>query len=234
MAKFSSIKSFSFVGKQVRDEYGRQIGRITSLMVSPNGHVNGIFIKRGDGKFLRYSSNQFKIRGDDVVFFPLIKLRARALCNEIPLISLRDQALGKLLGKKKISQETFNNLHKKFENALNRLKADAQASLDEISKQITKCVQQIRKFRSAMVYLELEYAIGKIDEKLYQMAMEKMQESLKRADAEKSDLEATGKKLSNILHGEEATAEAQAGMRKEALSAPPVLPEPPVEVHIKS
>ena len=227
-----STNPFSFVGRPVRDEYGRQIGRIASFVVSPNGRVNGVFIEHENGKFYRYSSNRFKMRGDDIVIFSSVKLRAKALCNEMPLIWRKDQALSGLLEERKISQETFNKFHKDFENALNQLKADAQTSLDNISKQTTRCVRQIKELRSAITYLELEHAIGKIDEKLYQTAMEKMQETLKRANLEKGDLEATRNKLSNLL--EEATASVQAETKKKALPAPPALPEPPVEVRIKS
>jgi len=37
-----STNPFLFVGKPVRDEYGRQIGRIASFRVAPIGRVDGI------------------------------------------------------------------------------------------------------------------------------------------------------------------------------------------------
>ena len=227
-----SNNPFSFVGRPVRDEYGRQIGRIASFMVSPNGRVNGVFIKHENGKFHRYSSNQFKTKGDDVIFSSA-KAKAEALYKETPLIFRRDQALGRLLEKKKISQEAFNKFHKNFETALNQMKVDAQTTLENIDKQIVRRNQQIEELRLATVYLMLEHAIGKVYEKPFQTAMKKMKETLNKVNAEKGDLEATRNKLSNMLGGE-ATAGIQAETEKEAVPAPPALPEPPVEVRIKS
>ena len=223
---------FSFVGRPVTDEYGRQIGRIASFMVSPNGRVNGVFIKHENGKFHRYSSNQFKTKGDDVIFSS-VKAKAEALYKETPLILRKDQALSRLLEKKKISQEAFNKFHKNFDTALNQMKVDVHSTLENIDKQIVRCNQQIKELPLAMVYLMLEHAIGKIDEKRCQTAMKKMKETLEKVNAEKVDLEATRNKLSNML-GEEATAGLQAETKKEAVPAPPALPEPPVEVRIKS
>lgn len=224
---------FSFVSRPVTDEYGRQIGRIASFVVSPNGRVNGVFIKHENDKFHRYSTNQFKTKGDDVTVFSSVKAKAEALYKETPLILRRDQALSRLLEKEKISQETFNKLHKNFETALNRMKVDAQTTLENIDKRVARCNQQIKELRLAMVYLMLERAIGKIDEKPCQTAMKEMKETLNKVNAEKVDLEATRNKLSNML-GEEATAGVEAETEKETVPALPALPEPPIEVRIKS
>jgi len=238
MSKLSSTDPFLFIGKPVKDEYGRQIGRIASFMVSPNGRVDGVFVEHGDGEFFRYSSNQFKLDEDGVMLLSMIKLRVKTLCDDIPLIWRKDQALSELLEKKKIPSEMFGSLHKNFENMLNQLKAEAQATLETIDKQVVRCDQQVKELNSATVYLELEREIGKIDEKSYQMAVEMIQGNLKRTSAEKSDLEAIKSKLSNLLLGETPTTITPTETKKEVLPVPPTppaptLPEPPVVVHVK-
>ena len=42
---------FLFVGNQIKDEYGRQIGRVASFKVTPTGRIDGIFVEHGDGEF---------------------------------------------------------------------------------------------------------------------------------------------------------------------------------------
>lgn len=241
MAK-PSLNLSLFIGKPVRDEYGRQIGRIASFILSPSGRINGVFIQHANGDFLRYSGDQFRITGDNVIFLPLVKLRVRALCNKIPLIWRKNQALSELLEKEKVSPEMFDNLHSSFEGALNQLKADAESIMKNVEKQILKCSQQVKEFNSALVHLEIEREIGKINDESYRTAMEMINKGLKQANAEKSDLEAMRNKLSNILLGETTTAaQTEEGKEKapaEAASAstPPELtslPEPPVLVHVK-
>lgn len=209
--------------------------------MSPSGRVDGVFIEHGDGEFLSYPSDHFRIDNGEFVILPQVKLRAKALCQEIPLIWRKDQALNELLGKKKIPSEMFKDLHKNFEGALNQLKADAKSVLEDINKQIAKCTKQIQELHSALINLEIEREIGRIDDQSYQKALEMIQWGLKSVNAEKNDFEALRNKLSNMLIGEKKIEAPETPIQKEtqeaaapAAPASPALPEPPVVVHVKS
>jgi len=237
---------FLFVGKPVNDEYGRSIGQIVSFTVNPTGRVTSVFLKHEDGEFRKYSSEQFRVDGDNIVFLPSIKLRVKTLCDEIPLIWRKEQALNELLEKKKVPSELHNELQRTFEGALNQLKTDAQTTSDNIDKYITRCNAQIRQLNSALIHLEIEREIGRIDENSYQTAIEMIHDGLKWAHAEREDLEALKNQLSNMLLGETPiispqqeqestteTSEIPETPETQETDSPP-LPEPPVVVHVKS
>jgi len=221
---------FLYIGKPLKDEYGRQVGKIASFAVSPNGRVNGVFVEHGDGEFQRYSSEQFKIDGDEITLLPTIKLRVKALCDEIPLIWRKDQALSDLVEKKKIPSEMFTELHKNFEGALNQLKIDAQSNMKSIDEQITKCNSQIRDLNSALIHIEIEREIGRIDESAYETALQIVQDGLKRVNSEKTDLESLKSQLSNLLLGDSVAIDRESENKS---TIQPPLPEPPVVVHVK-
>ncbi len=242
----SSQKPFLFIGKSIRDEYGRQIGRIASFMVKPNGQIDAVFVEHGDGEFLRYPSDQFRINGESILITPSIKMKVKSLCNEIPLIWRKDQALSELAEKKKFPSDLFEILHENFEGALKQLKDDAQATLDSIDKRIATCDRQLKDLNSALINLEIEREIGRINDKAYQTAMGMIQQGLRQANAEKNDLEAMRKKLSNIILGEtpqeiseetleETSEETPETTAQEEEEAPPEsqLPEPPVVVEVE-
>ncbi len=222
---------FLYIGKPVKDEYGRQVGTVASFAVAPNGRVSSVFIEQGDGEFTRYPSEQFKIDGENIVLLPSIKLRVKTLCDEIPLIWRKDQALNELLDKKKIPSEMFNELHKNFEGALGQLRAEAQGNLENIDKQIGKCNQQTRELNAALVNLEIEKEIGRIDEGSYQTALNMILDGLRKTNSERSDLDSMRSQLSNLLLGDNP-ARGEGGTSSNASSS--TLPEPPVVVHVKS
>jgi glutamyl-tRNA reductase len=175
------------------------------------------------------------------VILPPLKLRANTLCQEIPLIWRKDQALNELVEKKKIPPEMFDDLHKSFEGALNQLKGDARTIMDDIDKQTTKCTRQIQELHSALINLEIEREIGRISDESYQKALGMIQWGLKGVNAEKNDLEALKSKLSNLLLGEKATKAPEAPLQTENQevttpdpSTSPTLPEPPVVVHVRN
>ncbi len=137
----------------------------------------------------------------------------------------------------------YDELQKTFEGALNQLKTDAQTTSDKIDKYIARCNAQIRQLNSALINLEIEREIGRIDENSYQTAIEMIQDGLKWAHAEREDLEALQNQLSNMLLGEtpmmspqqeeESTTETSETPEAQETDSPP-LPEPPVVVHVKS
>ena len=174
----------------------------------------------------------------EFVILPPLKLRAKTLCQQIPLIWRKDQALNELVEKKKIPPEMFDDLHKNFEGALNQLKADARTVMDDVDKQVAKCTKQIQELHSALINLEIEREIGRTNDESYQKALGIIQWGLKGVNAEKSDLEALKSKLSNLLLGEKAVKTPEKSTKKETqevtVPASPTLPEPPVVVHVRN
>jgi SMC interacting uncharacterized protein involved in chromosome segregation len=234
---------FLSIGKQVKDEYGRTVGRVTSLAVNPNGRVDSIYMEQGDGRFIKCPTKNLKIEDAEITLLSKLKMGITTLCDQIPLIWRKDQALKELVDKKKISPEVYEDLHNSFEGVLNQLKSEAQTLIDEIDEETARCFQEIKELNYALVNLEIEHEIGKIDEQPYQTAFTMIQECLKRVNMERSDLEATKNNLSNILLGEtppqieqetkeEPTEELKA---QEEVPTPPSqsLPEPPVVVYVK-
>ncbi|PVX26210.1 MAG: hypothetical protein CW716_06515 [Candidatus Bathyarchaeum sp.] len=231
---------FLFVGKQIKDEYGRQIGRVASFKVTPTGRIDGIFVEHGDGEFLSYSNEQIKIDNGNLIISPTLKLKARSLCNEIPLIWRKDRALNELVEKKKIPPEMYDDLHNTFEGALNELKENAKDLMDDIDSQIENCNNQIHELHSALINLEIEREIGRLDAESYEKALSIIQWGLKGVNAEKSDLDALKTKLSNLLLGDK-TPEAPKTEVPEQVEVPEVpasvssdLPEPPVIIHVRN
>ena len=232
---------FLFVGKQIKDEYGRQVGRIASFKVAPTGRIDGVFVEHGDGEFLSYPSDQIKIENGNLVISPTLKLKAKALCNEIPLIWRKDRALNELVEKKKIPPEMYDDLHRTFEGALNQLKDNAKELVKDIDCEIDRCNRQIHSLHSALINLEIEREIGRLNGDSYEKALMIIQSGLKGVNAEKSDLEILKSKLSNLLLGEKtiSTEVAQSkpletDIPKAPAPVAPNLPEPPVIIHVRN
>lgn len=222
---------FLSIGKPVKDEYGRVVGKVASFALTPSGKFDAVYIELGDGKFLKNSVEYLKFDGDNITLISKIKLRTNVLCDQIPLLWRKDQALKELAEKKKISEELYQELHNNFDGALNQLKSEAQALINEIDREIARCANMTRELNYALVNLEIEHEIGQIDDQSYSTAFALIQENLRRANAEKSDLEQMKSKLSNIVLGESPKIEDPA--RPSLTEASPELPEPPVVVYVK-
>jgi hypothetical protein len=239
---------FLSIGKPIKDEYGRIVGIVASFALTPSGKFDGVFIESNDGKFTKQPMEHLKFNGAEVTFTSTLKSQASVLCDQIPLIWRKNQALKDLAEKRRISPDLYQELRNNFEGVLNQLKKDAQALSDEVIKEVARCDQEIKTLGYAIVNLELEHEIGQVDEQAYNSAFAMLQENLKRVNMEKTDVELTKNKLSNMMLGDTTKPEHKTNIEmtkkiisnekaKEAILEAPEetseLPEPPVVVYVK-
>ena len=225
---------FLSVGKPVKDEYGRVIGKVASFAMTANGKYDAVFVEFSGGQFSKQPMEQLKFNGSEVTFISTTKSQSSVLCDQIPLIWRKDQALKDLSEKKKISTEMYLEIHSSFDSVLNQLKKDAQVLSDQISDQIATCDDEIRAMSYALLNLEIEHEIGKIEDEAYKTSFAMLQENLKRTSQEKSELELAKNKMANTLLGD-VIGPVQITKATIDMSVEPKheLPEPPVVVYVK-
>jgi hypothetical protein len=235
---------FLSIGKPVKDEYGRLVGRIISFATTPSGKFEAAFIEQSDGRFTKQPMEFLTFNGADVTLISRIKSKATVFCDQIPFIWRKDKALKDLVEKRKIPANLYQELHNNFNTVLSQLRKDAQILIDECAQGVTRCEEETTALSYGVLHLELEHEIGKIGDDAYRAAFAQLQETLRRTTSEKADLESLKTKLSNILLGEtppvteppkvpEQKTKVYAEKAPEPTAATSELPEPPVVVYVK-
>jgi hypothetical protein len=226
---------FLSIGKPIKNEYGRVIGKVASFALTPNGKFDAVYVEFGDGQFTKQPMESLRFNGAEVTFISKIKTQASVLCDHIPLIWRKDEALKDLVEKKKITNEVYQDLHTSFSSVLTQLKKDAQVIIDESAVEIDRCQDEITSLSYAIANLEIEHEIGKIDDENYRMAFALLQDTLRRATTEKTDFELTKSKLSGVLLGDQASNQQKTNKvyAEQVTNAATKLPEPPVVVYVK-
>lgn len=225
---------FLSIGKPIKDEYGRIVGKVASFSLKPSGKFDAVFVELPNGKLLKYPIELLKFDGADIKYISKVKSKSTMFCNQIPLIWRKDKALQELVAKKKISQELYQEIHSNFEGILTQLKKDAEALSEDVAQNVARCDEEIKMFNYALVDLEIEHEIGKIGGEYYNSAFSMLNENLRLTKIEKNDMETLQNKISNVLLGEnEKVAQSPAKKRSQPGKAAPELPEPPVVVYVK-
>lgn len=230
----SNSNLFLSIGKPIKNEYGRIIGKVASFALTPNGKFDAVYVEFGDGQFSKQPMESLRFNGAEITFISKIKNQAGVLCDHIPLIWRKDEALKDLLEKKKVTPEVCQDLHTSFTSVLTQLKRDAQIIIDESSIEIERCTEEISSLSYAIANLEIEHEIGKVDEENYRAAFALLQDTLRRATTEKTDFELTKSKLSGVLLGDQSQNSLKINkVYAEQVSNATKLPEPPVVVYVK-
>ena len=233
----SNSNLFLSIGKPIKNEYGRVIGKVASFALTPNGKFDAVYVEFGDGQFSKQPMESIKFNGAEITFISKIKNQACVLSDHIPLIWRKDDALKDLVANKKITNEVYQDLHNSFSNVLTQLKKEAQVIIDESIIEIERCNEEITSLSYAVANLEIEHEIGKVDDENYRQAFALLQDTLRRAQAEKNDFEVTKSKLSSVLLGDQTSTSAKPLTTKvyaeTVTNAATKLPEPPVVVYVK-
>jgi hypothetical protein len=229
----SNSNLFLYIGKPVKNEYGKIMAKVASFGLTPSGKFESVYLEFGDGQFTKHPMESLRFNGAEVIFITKIKSQASVLSDHIPLIWRKDEALKDLLDKKKITQEVFQTMHTSFSSVLTQLKKDAQVIIDESTVEIERCKEEITSLSYAIANLEIEHEIGKVDEQTYQTAFQLLQETLKRATTEKTDYELTKSKISSVLLGDSQDSIQKSKIYAEQVNVATKLPEPPVIVYVK-
>jgi hypothetical protein len=230
----SNSNLFLYIGKPVKNEYGRVIGKIASFALTPSGKFDAVYVEFGDGQFTKQPMESLRFNGAEIMFITKIKSQSGILCDHIPLIWRKDQALKDLLDKKKISPDIYQDLHNSFTHVLSSLRKDAQEIVDDATVEIERCKEEITSLSYAIANLEIEHEIGKVDEETYKSAFVALQDALRRATSEKTDYELTKSKVSSVLLGDTQDSLQRSKTYAEQVNvAAQKLPEPPVVVYVK-
>jgi hypothetical protein len=231
----SNSNLFLSIGKPIKNEYGRVIGKVASFALTPNGKFDAVYVEFGDGQFTKQPMESLRFNGAEVTFISKIKNQAGILCDHIPLIWRKDEALKDLVDRKKITSEVYQDLHNSFTNVLAQLKKDAQVIIDESGIEIERCQDEITSLSYAIANLEIEHEIGKVDDENYRMAFALLQDTLRRATSEKTDFELTKSRLSSVLLGDQSLNSQKPNKvyAEQVTNAASKLPEPPVVVYVK-
>ena len=229
----SNSNLFLYIGKPIKNEYGRIVGKVASFALTPSGKFDAVFVEFGDGQFTKQPMETLKFNGAEVTFISKIKNQAGILCDQIPLIWRKDQALKDLNDKRKIAPDLYQELHNSFTSVLTQLKKDAQVIVEEATIEIERCREEISSLSYAIANLEIEHEIGKVDEENYKNAFALLQDTLKRATSEKTDFELTKSRVSSVLLGESQDITQKTKTYAEQVNVAQKLPEPPVVVYVK-
>lgn len=231
----SNSNLFLSLGKPIKNEYGKTIGKVASFALTPSGKFDAVYIEFGDGQFSKRPIECLKFDGNEVTFISKIKSHANSLCDQITLIWRKDQAIKDLKEKQKIDMDIYLELHNSFEGVLTQLKKDAQILTDEASVEVARCEEELKSLNYAILNIELEHEIGQIDEITYNSASMLLRESLKRAQTEKTDFDLTKSRLDGILLGDPSTQNLVRSTTSdvEQVTTAADLPEPPVVVYVK-
>lgn len=188
MSYVSEEELKNFLGKDLRDTYGRRIGRIIGLCIDDFGELKALQVEHGSGNLGQYSCDHVVIDRGAVVLIPEWKVSSEVIHKELDRVARRIQALGELLKDQQIPANIYEELRRKQGATLTELKRRKEELLESLRKRIVQIDRQVDELIRFLVNVKMEYKAGIIDDKALTIACDAIEPNLKPLIEEKKDI----------------------------------------------
>lgn len=197
--------AFKLIGRMVRDEWGRQLGMVISMLADDRGEMSWLLVRAGDGRVRRFRLSDVIVTDTDVVVPSGFRRRLRSLKRRAALLRHQEALFSNLNGDG-VSQGCEGALEK--ERAL--IIAEARYLAKKISDACRRCNEQIRDLQRGMACLEVEHELGNVPDEVYKASMKIMMSDLRKSLAERDDLLRLRSELTALIEQLEGSAEPEA------------------------
>lgn len=189
----------SYMGRNIKDEYGRVRGRLAGPIITPLGRLEAILLEHEDGEFTKHPTDQLKFEDGELKIISVPKIDSESLYTEVSFAWRRIQALEGLLKREIINQETYSTLHSQYTATLEQLKDRVTKTLDELNSRIDDCDRQTKYLEEALTDIEVALATGEFKEEDYKKGLEVLKKGFNNVALERTELESLAKEIKVYL-----------------------------------
>ena len=189
----------SLIGKTVKIRGEGEIGVIVSFIMDPSGQIRDVLIEGKQRILEKYPMEMLQIEDDEVFLSSSIEKKIKILSEKLPTTRKKRQVLERLSKEKVVPQAIFESLVKEFDKTLREMKAEAKSLIDEIEEQAKIQEDWIKTLQMARAFLEIEHAIGSVNEETYKRSIVALLKDMKNAQQRRLEMLRTKEKIAQIL-----------------------------------
>ncbi|MEM1525335.1 MAG: CdvA-like protein [Nitrososphaerales archaeon] len=193
-----------WVGKRVKDVYGRYIGYVAGLIVDNFGKLISIGVDCGDEGFCEFPIEYTRFDNDTVILSPHWRVEAEKLTKENLILQKRIQATEELFNEGEISIEEKEQLVKNFKERMVELQKKIEELKAFTQKRILELDAQRKKLRDFLVSLKVQYKSGEITVEAFKSSNQFISLLLNKIEQERQDILNIGNSLEPLMSEQDA------------------------------
>lgn len=195
MSYVSEEELKNFLGRDLKDTYGRRIGRIIGLCIDDFGELKALQVEQGSGNLGQYSCEHIVIDRGAVVLIPDWKVSSELIQKELDRVARRIQALGELLKDQQIPANIYEELRRKQGATLAELRRRKEELAEGLRRRMGQIDHQVDELIRFLVNVKMEYKAGIIDDKALSIACDAIEPNLNPLIEEKKDIARIAEKM---------------------------------------
>lgn len=220
-----------FVGREVKDPYGRIVGKMISVHTDEEGFgiVKFVEIATNDFEVNKVEAKRLKITPDTLLVIPEWKVAAIEVENRLERVRKRLNAVDNLFRQGKIPTIIYEEMKKSLSNAFEKIKEEVKNVKEMLRRRYRELEVRNMRLDRDMANLQMMFMSGEIDEEPFKKAFEYM-ESLKSWN--KEEMEDINSHKAQIDRLEREASTAKPATRSASVAKDVSKPEQPLKVQI--
>ena len=210
------------IGKEVFDEYGRVVGTLVSVSSDTEGEVEYVEVKVVDVGLVRVPGGRVRVKDGRIIVVPEWKYNAVKVINALDRAYKRKKGVEEIAARSDLPGEVLEELRRKLNDEIKRLKLKARDSEREIKDRIAEIDKELIHVARATAVLQVTYFSGEVGERQFDQGLKHLRKLRDTLEAEKRDAKEILDKLVKIL-------ELASGAKVEEKPAGPVKQAPATE-----
>lgn len=187
------------LGREVRNIYGRTLGRIVGLERNSFGELEGVQVESVGGQIITGKARQLALTPNSITLTPEWKIESEDLISELSLLRKRVTALESLRNSGEIDTEIYAELlDSQRAGYLEKVKA-AEGLTNSVKNRLVEITSQISSLSKYLVNAKLDHKSGELDEASLKLAEKSIGPTLGPLIAERNDLSSSLKILEDAL-----------------------------------
>ncbi|BBD72730.1 hypothetical protein HS1genome_1119 [Sulfodiicoccus acidiphilus] len=179
-----------YVGRKVKDVYGRDFGYLIHVYSEIDGQVTGVEIVNGS-VFQTIDPARFKVEGESLYVLPEWKAEAMRVVGLLDKIRKRQKALEELYSKGEINKSMYDDMKRKLDSEAIKLKEDHMRIRNKLRGRLNEIEDQLVQIDKAMTAVKVSYIASETPEEQYKSSVEVLRQGRESYGLEKDDIKKT-------------------------------------------
>jgi hypothetical protein len=223
-----SEEKLAFVGKQVKDIYGTNIGRVVGIITEIDGEIESVGVDCGSSGIKQLPYEQLVLQGEYVFFIPKWRLDAQKLIRQKSLTLKRMKALHEIVAENDGMKEDAELVTIKYEKKLAELGESEKTVTDKLVARLSELDAETKQVKAVLFDAKLQFRSNELKEEVYQQIKVNTDELIEHINNEKAEINNVKGKLSSLTI-ESITAESQTPAQAPAPEVAPTVEVPKAE-----
>lgn len=187
------------IGRSIKDENGREIGRIVSFIIDSSGEIKEALVESRSEEMIKYPVERLKVTQEEVLLVTDIERRVEKLCEDLPILLKKREILESLFKNKEVMPEIYEDLSSEINKSISEMKLEAQNLLSDIEQRIQHQESLIKMLHLARAFLEMEHGIGNVKDDVFRQSLLSILREIKYTSYRKMNLLKTKDKISSLI-----------------------------------